>query len=105
MIVKIQLSGLFQTRFCTKFAQTPLHDGRQRGLARMVYNFFDQKTGSGVDLNEVVAQTIHKPVIKKLKRRKLYSRFKYNIQAADLTKMGSLSSTNRGVNYLLCDHI
>ena len=58
-----------------------------------------------MDLNEVVAQTIHKPVIKKLKRRKLYSRFKDNIYAADLTEMGSLSSTNRGVNYLLCDHI
>ena len=58
-----------------------------------------------MDLNEVVAQTIHKPVIKKLKRRKLYSRFKDNIYAADLTELGSLSSTNRGVNYLLCDHI
>ena len=42
-----------------------------------------------------------KTVIKKLKRRKVCARFKYNTWAADLAKMESLSSKNRGTKYLL----
>ena len=44
------------------------YDGYQRGLASMVYKFFDKKkTGSGANKNEVLAQELHKPVIKKSK--------------------------------------
>ena len=32
----------------------------------------------------------------------MYSSFKYDIWAADLAKIGSLSSKNWGVKYLLC---
>ena len=35
-------------------------------------------------------------------RRRVYARFKVNIGAADLAQMGSLSSKNRSVKYLLC---
>ena len=42
-----------------------------------------------------------KTVIKKLKRRKVYARFKYNTWAADLAKMEILSSKNQGTKYLL----
>ena len=45
----------------------------------MVYNFFDKKIGSGASVNEELAQELHRPVIKKFKRRKVYARFKYNI--------------------------
>ena len=41
----------------------------------MVYKFFDKKTGSGVSVNEQLAEELHKPVIKKFKRRKLNMRF------------------------------
>ena len=68
----------------------------------MVYKFFDRKTGSGISVNEQLAEELHKPIIKKLKRRKVYTRFKDNIQAADLAGMGSLSYSNRNVKYLLC---
>ena len=34
----------------------------------MVYKFFDINTGSGVSVNEQLAEELHKPVIKKLKR-------------------------------------
>ena len=76
----------------------------------MVYKFFDEKTGSGaiatskagVIVNEQLAEELHKPVIKKLKRRKVYTRFKDNIWAADLAEMGSLPSKNKNVKYLLC---
>ena len=58
----------------------------------MVYMFFDEKTGAGMSVNEEIAEELHKPVIKKIKRRKIYARFKDNIWAADLGEMRSLSS-------------
>ena len=61
----------------------------------MVYNCFDKKTGSGVTVNEQLAEKLHKPVIKKIKRRKVYARFKANIWAADLGVMRSLFSKNK----------
>ena len=65
----------------------------------MVQKFFDKKTGLGISVNE---QELYKPVIKKFKRRKVYARFKDNIQAADLAEMESLSSKNKNVKYLPC---
>ena len=53
----------------------------------MVYKFFDKKTGSGLSINEQLAEELHKSVIKKLKRRKVYARFKDNIPAADLVEI------------------
>ena len=50
-----------------------------------------------MSVNEKLAQELHKPVIKKLKRTKAYTRFKDNIWAADLAGIRSLSSFNRGV--------
>ena len=45
------------------------HDGYQRGLASIVYKFFDKKTvGSGVksmQQNGKLAEKLHKPIIKK----------------------------------------
>ena len=51
-------------------AKNPKYDGYQRGLASMVYNFFDKKsTGSGVNIqlefNEQLAKELHKPIIRK----------------------------------------
>ena len=65
----------------------------------MVYKFFYNKTGFGANVNEVLAQELLKPVIKKFKRRKMYSRLKENIWAADLAEMGSFSSFYWGVKY------
>ena len=78
------------------------YDGYQRALASMVYKFFDKKTGSRISENEQLAEELHKPVIKKFKRRKVYARFKDNTWAADLAEIGSLSSKNKNVKYLLC---
>ena len=47
-------------------------------------------------------QELHNPVIKKIGRTKLYSRFNGNIWAACLPEMRSLSSKNGGAKYLLC---
>ena len=44
------------------------------------------KTGSGTKTNvfEVLAQELHKQLVKKFRRRKVYARFKDNIWTADL---------------------
>ena len=82
-------------------------DGYQRGLASMVYKFFDKKSmGSGVkklkDSSLILADELHKPVIKKFNKRKVYSQFKDNIWRVDLADMQSLSKKNIGIKYLLC---
>ena len=83
-----------------KIAINPRYDGYKRTLASMVCQFFNKKTGLGTtskkraNLNEVLAQELHKPVIKKFKRRKVYARFKDNIWEADLAETGSSSSKN-----------
>ena len=50
-------------------AKDSKYDGYQRGLASMVYKFFDKKTsGSGVKSvpqNEELADELHKPIIRK----------------------------------------
>ena len=45
---------------------------------------------------------MHKPVIKKFNKRKLYSQFRDNIWGVDLADMQSLSKKNKGIKYLLC---
>ena len=83
----------------------PKYDGYQRGLASMVYKFFDKKSkGSGIinESNYQLANELHKPVIKKFKKRKVYSSFRDNIWGAGLADMQSLSKYNKGIKYLLC---
>ena len=91
-------------------AKNPKYDGYQRGLASMVYNFFDIKTkGSGVTLenkyipqNQQLAEELHKPIIRRFKRREVYSAFKDNIWVADLAGMQLISKFNKGLRFLLC---
>ena len=54
-----------------------------------------------ISVNEQLAKGLCKPVIKELQRRKVYARIKDNIWAGDLAEMGSLSSKNKNVKYLL----
>ena len=88
-----------------KIASDPKYDGYQRGLASIVYKFFDKKSsGSGIinESNYQLANELHKPIIKKLKKRKVYSSFRYNIWGVDLADMQSLSKYNKRIKYLLC---
>ena len=72
----------------------------------MVYKFFDKKTaGSGIKSipqNEQLAEELHKPIIRKFKKRKIYSAFKDNILGADLADIQSISKFNKGFRFLLC---
>ena len=87
-------------------AKDPKYDGYQRGLASMVYKFFDLKvSGSGAKLipeNEQLANELQKPIIRKFEKRKVYSTFEDNIWGADLADMQLLSKYNKGIRFLLC---
>ena len=87
-------------------AKDPKYDGYQRGLTPMVYKFFDSKvSGSGAKLrlqNEELAEELHKPIIRKFEKRKVYSTFKDNIWSVDLADMQLLSKYNEGIRFLLC---
>ena len=79
-----------------KIASDPKYDGYQRGLASMVYKFFDKKSsGSGItnEPNYQLADELHKPI----KKRKVYSSFRNNIWGVDLADMQSLSKYNKGI--------
>ena len=75
----------------------------------MVYKFFDKKTkGSGLlhtikstPQNELLAAELHKPIIRKLKKRKVHSAFKDNIWGPDLVEMQLINKCNKGVRFLL----
>ena len=64
--------------------------------------------GSGFvkDSSSILADELHKPVIKKFNRRKVYSQFKGNIweggRGVDLADMQSLSRKSKGIKYPLC---
>ena len=81
------------------------HNGYQRGLASMVYKFFDKRSsGSGIttELNYQLANELHRQIIMKLKKRKIYSSFRDNIWGVDLAGIQSLSKYNKGIRHLLC---
>ena len=69
-------------------ASNPEYDGYQRGLVSMVYKFFDKKsttrpsslerTGSGIVSSSLLADELHKPIINKFHKRKVY----YNLKIA-----------------------
>ena len=96
-----------------KIASDQKYDGYQRGLASMVYKFFDKKTkGSGRPLSSALlitnnkeniqlAKELHKPIIRKFEKRTVYSRFKDNIWGADLADVQLISKFNKGFRFLL----
>ena len=88
-----------------KIVSDPKYDGYQRGLGSMVHKFFDKKaSGSGIanEPNYQLADELHKPTIRKFKKRKVYSSFRDNILGVDLGEMQSLSKYKKGNKYLLC---
>ena len=75
-------------------ASNPDYDGYQRGLASIVYEFFDKKSARR---NLKLANELHKPIIKKFNRRKVYSSYRDNIWGVDLADMRLLSKYNRRI--------
>ena len=86
-------------------AKNPKYDWHQRGLASMVYKFLDKKsTVSGASNNEIkqnlqLAKELHKLIIRKFKKRKVYSEFKDKIWGADLADMQLINKFNIGFRF------
>ena len=89
MQIKVFLKKAFD------IAKDPKYDGYQRGLVSMVYKFFDKKSvGSGT-------RHVNTKIVRKFKKRKVYSTFKDNIWGADLAHMQLLSKYNKEIRFLL----
>ena len=64
-------------------AKNPKYDRYQKGLASVVYKFFDKRSSySGVKrevmLNQQLPEKLHEQIIRKFEKRKVYSSFKDN---------------------------
>ena len=85
-------------------AKDPKYDGYQRGLAPMVCKFFDKKTAGGgiksMPQNEQLAEEVHKTIIRKFKKIKVYSTFKDNIWGAALADMQLFSKFMERFSFL-----
>ena len=51
--------------------------------------------------SEQLAEELHKAIIRKFKKRKVYSAFKDNILCADLADMQLISKFSKGFRFLL----
>ena len=66
----------------------------------MVYKCFDKKSsGTGVDAepNYQLANELHRNIIRKFEKEKVYSSLRDNIWSAGLADVQSLSKYNKGI--------
>ena len=73
----------------------------------MVYKFFDKTSSSGIEKNENIsnkelAEDLHKPVIRKFKKRKIHLPFIDKFWGADLADMQLISKFHKGFRFVLC---
>ena len=64
--------------------KNPKYDGYQTGLALMFYRVFDKRTSGGAIKNEIISNKeltdeLHKSIISKFKKWKVYSSFIDNV--------------------------
>ena len=97
-----------------KIASNQKYDRYQRGLASMVFKFFDKKSeGSGRPLSSASQIVNNKEIynylmnfirqlLENVKKRKMYASFRDNICGADLADMQLLSKFIREFRFLLC---
>ena len=71
-IAKRTISENILEEITYEITANPKNDGYHRGLASMVYKFFDKKTGSGAkkSVNKELKEELGKPVIKNSKDEK-----------------------------------
>ena len=82
------------------------YDVYQRGLALMVYNFFDIKSSGGTTKNENIsnkelAEELWKPIIRKFKKKTSIFYRQSFIWGADLVDMQIISKFNKFFRFLL----
>ena len=72
------------------FAKNPKYDEYQGEFISMIYKFFDKNSSGGTIKNENIsskqlAEELHKPIIRKLDERKVYSSFIDNVLGGNLS--------------------
>ena len=74
--------------------------------ASMVYNYFDKKfsggINSGIMSNQKIPEELHKLLIRKFEKRKVYSSCKDSIWGADLADIQLISKYKKAIRFLLC---
>ena len=79
------------------------YDRCQRGLACLVYKSFNNKTAGSciksMPQNQQLAEELHKSIIRKFKKRKVYLSLQGNTWGAGLADMQSISRSNRGFRF------
>ena len=95
--------------FCNKvysIAKNRKYDGYQSGTPSMVYNFLIKKLLAAYKnenmSHQQLAEELHKPIIKKFKKKKIQSPFIDNIQVADLVDMQLIIKFHKGFRFLWC---
>ena len=88
-------------------AKNSKYDGYQRGLASMVYTFFDKRTSGETIKNKIISnkdltEELHKPTVRKFLEQKVRPSFIDNIWGAKLADMQLISKLNKGFRFLLC---
>ena len=98
LVKRTQLDKILRDK-AFNIAKNPSYDGYQRGLASMVYKFFDKKSmDSGVNKGNLeLANELHKPIVRKFKKRKVYSSLKDNIWGVDLADTRLISKYNKRI--------
>ena len=81
-----------------------IYDGYQRGLASIVYKYFDKKTSGGGIKNEKtsnkeLAEELRKPILRKFNKQKVHSSFISNFWGANLADIQLLNKLNKGVRF------
>ena len=83
LVNRTEADKILKDKACD-IASNPEYNGYQKGLASMVYKFFDSKVaspdkksvGSGINTIKssfsILADELHKPIIRKFKKRKVY---------------------------------
>ena len=83
-------------------------DGYHKGLASLVYKFFNKNTLDGaveskIMSNQQLAEELHKPAVREFEKRKVHLSFIDNVSGADLADILQLiSKFNKGLRFLLC---
>ena len=91
-------------------------DEYQINLIQRLINVLIKKTSSGVVRSKTsvtqvksanmtsqqLVEELHRPIIRKFEKRKVYSSFIYNICSTDVVDMESISKFNKGFLFLLC---
>ena len=71
----------------------------------MAYTFFDKKSSasavkSAIMSNQQLAEELHKPIIKKVEKRKVYSSFQDNIWGSHLDAMLLINIFNKVIRVI-----